>query len=98
MTIWLHIRYWAEYCLLRAIIGMIRIMPLDTAVKFSAYWWKKLAARGRRHQRALDNLAKAFPEKTAEEREAIAVAMWGNLGRVMAEGLRAQAGEGFFSL
>ena len=85
MTPLLHLRYWAEYAVLRFIIGMIRLMPLDTAVKFSAYWWQKLAARGRRHQRALDNLAKAFPEKSTEEREAIAIAMWGNLGRVMAE-------------
>ena len=85
MTPLLHLRYWVEYGILRFIIGMIRLMPLDTAVKFSAYWWQKLAARGRRHQRALDNLAKAFPEKSTEEREAIAIAMWGNLGRVMAE-------------
>ena len=85
MTVWLHIRYWAEFCLLRTIIGMIRLMPLDTAVKFSAYWWRKLAARGRRHKRALNNLAMAFPEKSEEEREAIAIAMWENLGRVMAE-------------
>lgn len=85
MTLWLHIRYGAEYCLLRLIIGMIRIMPLDTAVRFSAYWWKILAGRGRRHKRALANLAMAFPEKSEEEREAIAIAMWGNLGRVMAE-------------
>lgn len=81
----LHIRYWLEYALLRLIIGMIRIMPLDTAVKFSAFWWRKLAARGRRHKRALDNLKIAYPEKTEEEREAIAIAMWENLGRVMAE-------------
>ncbi|MBO6549475.1 MAG: lysophospholipid acyltransferase family protein [Rhizobiales bacterium] len=85
MTIWLHIRYWAEFCLLRSIIGMIRLMPLDTAVKFSAYWWRILAARGRRHKRALNNLAMAFPEKSEEERESIAIAMWENLGRVMAE-------------
>lgn len=85
MTPWLHLRYWAEYSVLRLIIGMIRLMPLDTAVKFSAYWWKKLAARGRRHKRALENLAIAFPEKSPEEREAIAIEMWGNLGRVMAE-------------
>ena len=31
------------------------------------------------------NLERAFPEKTAEERERIAVAAWGNLGRVMVE-------------
>ena len=85
MSLGLQIRYWLEYAVLRAIIGLIRIMPLDTAVKFSAFWWRKLAARGRRHKRALDNLKIAFPEKSDEEREAIAIAMWENLGRVMAE-------------
>lgn len=85
MSPWLRIRYLIEYSVLRLIIGMIRLMPLDTAVEFSAYSWKKIASSGRRHKRALDNLAKAYPEKTAEEREAIAIAMWGNLGRVMAE-------------
>lgn len=85
MTLWLKIRYWAEYSILRLIIEMIRIMPLDTAVKFSAYWWRILAGRGRRHQRALNNLKMAFPEKSDEEREQIALAMWENLGRVMAE-------------
>jgi KDO2-lipid IV(A) lauroyltransferase len=39
----------------------------------------------RRHKRALANLAIAFPEKSDAEREAIARAMWENLGRVMAE-------------
>jgi KDO2-lipid IV(A) lauroyltransferase len=38
-----------------------------------------------RHRRALDNLALAFPEKTAEERERIARAMWMHLGRVTGE-------------
>lgn len=85
MSFGLQIRYWLEYFLLRLIIGMIRIMPLDTAVKFSAYWWRILAARGKRHQRALDNLRVAYPEKTEAEREEIAVNMWANLGRVMAE-------------
>lgn len=85
MSFGLQIRYWLEYALLRVIIGMIRLMPLDTAVKFSAYWWRKLAAKGRRHKRALANLKIAFPEKSDEEREEIAFAMWENLGRVMAE-------------
>ena len=85
MTFFLRIRYWIEYFILRLIIALIRVMPLDTAVRFSAYWWGKLAAKGRRHERALANLAIAFPEKTEAEREAIAVEMWKNLGRVMAE-------------
>jgi KDO2-lipid IV(A) lauroyltransferase len=39
----------------------------------------------RRHKRALANLARAFPDKTPEERERIARAAWANLGRVMVE-------------
>jgi Kdo2-lipid IVA lauroyltransferase/acyltransferase len=81
----LNLRYLAEYGLLRGIIALVRLMPLDTATRFSAFLWRNLAARGRRHKRALDNLAIAFPEKTPAEREAIAIAMWENLGRVMAE-------------
>ncbi|MEM7398484.1 MAG: lipid A biosynthesis acyltransferase, partial [Pseudomonadota bacterium] len=38
-----------------------------------------------RHKRALANLERAFPEKSLEERERIAVAAWDNLGRVMVE-------------
>ena len=56
------------------------------AVPISAATWRKLAPMGkRRHQRALDNLAKAFPDKSDEERELIALDAWSNLGRVMVE-------------
>ena len=81
----LDLRYRLEYAALRAIVGLIRLAPLDTAVRCSAAAWTAIAPRLRRHKRALQNLAIAFPEKTPDEREAIARAMWGNLGRVMAE-------------
>lgn len=42
----------------------------------------------KRHNRALDNLRIAFPEKSEKQREAIALAHWENLGRVMAETMR----------
>jgi KDO2-lipid IV(A) lauroyltransferase len=47
--------------------------------------WRWIAPYNRRHKRALANLERAFPEKTPEERERIARAMWENLGRVMVE-------------
>jgi KDO2-lipid IV(A) lauroyltransferase len=39
----------------------------------------------RQNRRALENLAIAFPERDAADREAIARAMWSNMGRVFAE-------------
>jgi KDO2-lipid IV(A) lauroyltransferase len=85
MSALLTIRYLIEYVLLRGIIGLVRLMSLDTARELSAKVWRLLAPYGRRHRRALDNLAIAFPEKSLAERQAIAMEMWGNLGRVMAE-------------
>lgn len=77
----------AEYVLLRVIVGLVRALPLSFAVASSAWTWRRLAPliSRERHQRALNNLAIAFPEKTGEERLAIALAHWENLGRVMAE-------------
>ncbi len=78
-------RYRVEYLLLRLLIALIRAMPLETATTVVAFFWRLIAPRLRRHRRALENLAIAFPEMPAERREAIALAMWSNLGRVMAE-------------
>ena len=76
-----------EYALLRLIVGGVRALPLDTATRLSARWWRRLAPRinPKRHRRALANLAIAFPEKSADEHEHLALAHWENLGRVMAE-------------
>ena len=74
-----------EYAALRLIIAGIRALPLETATKVSAFFWRLIAPRLRRHKRALDNLAIGYPDKTPAERQTIALAMWGNLGRVMAE-------------
>jgi Kdo2-lipid IVA lauroyltransferase/acyltransferase len=79
------LRYRVEYGLLLVIVAGIRAMPLETATRVSAFFWRLIAPRLRRHTRALENLAIAYPEKTPEAREAIALAMWSNLGRIMAE-------------
>ena len=81
----LDLRQRLEYGLLLAIVLFIRAMPLDMATAVSARVWRFVAPKTRRHRRALKNLEKMMPEKTPEEREAIALAMWDNLGRVMAE-------------
>ncbi len=81
----IDIRFRLEYGLLLLLVGLVRLMPIDTAANISAAVWGTIAPRLRRHKRALANLAIAFPEKTEAQRQAIACAMWRNLGRVMAE-------------
>jgi len=82
-----EIGYAAEYGLLRAVFALIRLLPLNVATGLSARVWRVIGPRQRRHQRALDNLARAFPDTSPEERETIARAMWANMGRITAEAL-----------
>jgi len=84
----LDIRYRIEYALLRLIIGFVRLFPLDTASDISAKLTQKIARGGRRHKNALANLAIAYPEKSPEEREAIVLEMWDNIGRVIVESMQ----------
>jgi len=76
-----------EYLALRAVVGLVRALPLSVATWTSAKTWRLLAPRinPKRHNRARENLLIAFPEKTEAEHRAICSAHWENLGRVMAE-------------
>ena len=60
------LQYRFEYAVLRLVAGFFRALPLDAATRASAYCWRRLAPiiNPKRHKRALDNLAIAFPEKT----------------------------------
>jgi KDO2-lipid IV(A) lauroyltransferase len=84
-TLLLDLRHRAEYLGLRSIAALVRAVPLEVSGNVSARLWRLLARYDRRHQRALQNLAIAFPDKTDAERRALALAMWENLGRVMVE-------------
>jgi len=79
-----------EYLLLRTVVGLVRALPLDMATRMSASAWYRLAplVNPKRHNRALANLAIAFPEMSEAERHEIARAHWKNLGRVMVETMR----------
>jgi len=81
------VQFRIEYALLRLVIGVVRALPLRFATGSSAIMWRWLAPiiNPKRHQRALDNLRTAFPEKSEDERRRIAFAHWENLERVMAE-------------
>ena len=72
---------------MRIVVAFVRSMGLRRSVEFSARSWRFFApiVAKKRHNRALANLAVAFPEMSTDERQRIALAHWENLGRVMAE-------------
>lgn len=84
-AIWTALRYRLEYVAFRSVGLIFGLLRVDTASSFSGWLWRSLAPYSHRHARAIANLAKAFPEKTAAEREVIARSMWENLGRTFGE-------------
>jgi KDO2-lipid IV(A) lauroyltransferase len=75
----------AEYVAFRLFYGAIRLFPLDFVAPVLATATRLVCTGTRRHRRALANLKCAFPNMPEREREAIALAMWENVGRVIAE-------------
>jgi KDO2-lipid IV(A) lauroyltransferase len=77
-----------EFAGLWLAIVLARAIPVQAASWLSGNIWRLIAPRLRRHKRALANLELAYPEKSLGEREAIAAAMWENLGRTFIESFR----------
>lgn len=83
----LRLRHGAEWLALAGALALVRVVPLSVMTGFMGRAWRLFGPLNKRHRRALQNLARAFPEKTDAEREAIARDMWDNLGRIAAETL-----------
>ena len=60
-------------------------MPLEAVSSTSGLAWRLIAPRLHRQERALRNLALAYPELSEAERKRIAAGMWENLGRTFGE-------------
>lgn len=67
------------------LIRMLRVLPADFASWVGGFWARAIGPLTPIHRRALENLARAFPEKSEAERRAVARGMWDNLGRVGGE-------------
>lgn len=74
-----------EAALVYPLYGLFRLLPLDTASAIGGWIGRNLGPYLPVTRRAVDNLRRAFPEKTAAEIARIVAAMWDNLGRVAAE-------------
>lgn len=79
------LRFRLEYAGFRVLQAAARAAPLEFASRHSGLAWRLIAPRLHRQERALKNLALAYPEMSAKERKKLAADMWENLGRTFAE-------------
>jgi len=74
---------WAH--LVTRLLNVIAYLPPHGSIKFFARLARLIGPLTPRHKVAMDNLAKAYPEKTKQQLHAIATEMWSNMGRLFAE-------------
>ena len=67
------------------LVWIIRHTNPDRWANVAAWLMRRIGPRLRGHSRALEQIAIAFPEKSPEERERIAIGMWDNLARTAVE-------------
>lgn len=79
------LRYGAEAALFFAFMALFRILGVDMASALGGWIGRHVFSRLPPDKVARANLAAAFPEKNPAARDAIRMAMWDNLGRVVAE-------------
>jgi KDO2-lipid IV(A) lauroyltransferase len=79
----LHYRLQAAGALV--LFGLFRLLPLDWASALGGFLARTIGPRLGANKRALVNLRRALPELGEAERRRIAIGMWDNLGRVVAE-------------
>jgi Kdo2-lipid IVA lauroyltransferase/acyltransferase len=77
--------YWLSAQLALAVMRVLRLLPPEKAIGFADRFARRLGPFIGRHRVAVDNLRKAYPEKSHEEIEVIARDMWGNMARLAAE-------------
>ncbi|KQV81771.1 lipid A biosynthesis lauroyl acyltransferase [Rhizobium sp. Root1220] len=80
-----HFRQWLIAQVVFGFLNFLKLFPADGAIDFIDWLTRKIGPRMSRHRLMLTNLRNAFPEKSDEEIGAIALASWGNMGRLAAE-------------
>ncbi|MCM2292887.1 lipid A biosynthesis lauroyl acyltransferase [Allorhizobium sp. BGMRC 0089] len=76
---------WLVARLLFLLLMLLKLLPADAAINFTDRMVRLIGPKLSRHRLMLTNLTNAFPEKSAEEIETIAINAWGHMGRQMAE-------------
>jgi KDO2-lipid IV(A) lauroyltransferase len=76
---------WLIAQLILALLFVVRLLPVNKALKTMEYLSKHIGPHTKRHRLALANLAMAFPEKSEAQHKDIAMEMWGNMARLATE-------------
>ena len=79
------VEYWLVAQLTFAILALLSKLPPQKATDFADRLARRIGPLTSRHTVAVDNLRHAFPEKPDSEINAIALDMWGNMARLLAE-------------
>ena len=79
------IKHRVEFALVWIAIKLFRLLPMRVGVGFVPAVCRTVGPWLRQNRRALENLAIAFPDRSPQAHQAIARAMWANMGRVFAE-------------
>ncbi|MEY4967015.1 MAG: hypothetical protein RL274_2598 [Pseudomonadota bacterium] len=79
------LRYGAEAAAFFVLMAMFRVIGLEAATALGGFIGRNIFAHLPPDRTARRNLLAAFPEKSDAERDTIRIAMWDNLGRVVAE-------------
>ena len=77
--------HWLTAQVSLAALSLLRRLPADKALGFAEKVARTIGPRVSRHKLAVDNLRRAYPEKSPAEIEEIALDMWGNMARLAVE-------------
>jgi KDO2-lipid IV(A) lauroyltransferase len=80
-----HLRQWLIAQVMFGFLNFLKLFPADGAINFIDWLMRKIGPRTKRHRLMLANLRNAFPDKSDEEINDIALGSWANMGRLAAE-------------
>ncbi|MBB4569705.1 lipid A biosynthesis lauroyl acyltransferase [Rhizobium leucaenae] len=78
-------RQWLIAQIIFGFLNFLKLFPADGGINFADWITRKIGPHMSRHKLMLTNLHNAFPEKSEAEIAEIALASWGNMGRLAAE-------------
>jgi KDO2-lipid IV(A) lauroyltransferase len=81
----INFRNWLTANLIFLSLKVLRLIPMDSAIRVFERFARWLGPKLSRNQVAMDNLELAFPEKSIEEREQIASDSWAHMARTILE-------------